>query len=258
MKLIALETILKQKALDPQRPRSAGSTAVSRSGSQVHVFPRALRVCPAGDHPVAVGSPGGGLPPWMESATGLTTGPRPLTGIVGARGTPLWLVCEEGTWVPVNVLRLPEVSLMPRWGSSRSSRFLSSDSVFFTCLCYFKEREEKGTVPCPVGGVPWQWGVQATGPVWAPGGDRGQALGLSRAVRASRVFDFLSHVPSCACWAQAWLEVWGTQGASVPRGAVCRGRGANSVVAPGHRVTTRWEAAGCLSMRSGLSCRTGV
>lgn len=42
----------------------------------------------------------------------------------------------------------------------------------------------------------WQWGVQATGPVWAPGGDRGQALGLSRAVRALRVFDFLSHVPS--------------------------------------------------------------
>lgn len=36
----------------------------------------------------------------LESATGLATGLRPLTGIKGTHGTPL-LVCEEGTWLSV-------------------------------------------------------------------------------------------------------------------------------------------------------------
>lgn len=106
---------------------------------------------------------------------GLTPGPRPLTGIVGARGTPLWLVCEEGTWVPVDVLRLPEVSLMPCWGSSRSSRFLSSDSVF---LCVFvilkkgrKREPSMSSWGCPMavgsaghGASVGSWRGQGSGP----------------------------------------------------------------------------------------------
>lgn len=131
--LTALGDISKQKALHPQIPPSAVSTAVSRgSGSQVEVFLRALQACPAGAGPAALGGRGATL----ESATGLATGPRSLTGITGTRGTRCCLVVKRGR----GSRRCPQTSAVgrrPRWANSPSSQFLSSNPVLFTCLCYF-------------------------------------------------------------------------------------------------------------------------